>query len=252
MGEVTRHRRGCFPLAAQRHFLLLLAVFLLQGCASNQEVTNSDPYEPFNRKIFAFNEGLDRQVLSPLARGYRAVMPDFAEQGVRNFFANLRDFNSALNAVLQFRLEAAARSSGRFLVNSTWGLLGAYDVASELGIDPYHTDFGHTLAIWGSPSGPYLVAPAFGPLTARSGTGMVMDLVLSVQSATDDTVVRVALAGLEVVDYRADLSEAETLISGDRYLFIRDVFLQQRQALVSDGELQDSFSDFEEEFDWEE
>ena len=121
-----------------------------------------------------------------------------------------------------------------------------------MGIDPYRTDFGHTLAIWGVDSGPYLMVPLFGPRTLRSGTGYIFDTLVSAQSAIDSLPARVALSGLELVEDRADLVDTEVLIFGDRYIFIRDIYLQQREALMNDGEVEDSFSDYDEEFDWDE
>jgi phospholipid-binding lipoprotein MlaA len=237
-------------------FIRLLTLFVLlvfiQGCASSQQAGNSDPYENFNRKIFSFNDGLDRNVLAPVSRGYDAVMPGFAERGVSNFFANLYDFNGAINAVLQGRLLGAGQDSGRFLINSTVGMLGFIDVASEMGIPPYRTDFGHTLAIWGADAGPYLMIPFFGPRTVRSGTGYLVDTVASVQWGIDSFGTRAFLFGLEVIDTRAALGSAEELISGDRYIFVRDVYLQQREVFVNDGIVQDVFSDFDDEFDWDE
>ncbi len=129
---------------------------------------------------------------------------------------------------------------------------GATDIASEMRIRSYRTDFGHTLAIWGFNSGPYLMVPFFGPRTVRSGTGFVFDTVASVQWNIDDFRVRAALFALEVIDNRAALTDAEELITGDRYIFIRDIYLQQRAAFVNEGVVQDTFSDFDEEFDWEE
>ncbi len=240
-----------------RPFFLMFIVIGLQACAAkevvNQEARVVDPYESFNRKVFAFNDGLDRKVLAPVSRGYSAVMPDFVERGVSNFFANLYDFNGAINAVLQGRLLGVAQDSSRFVVNSTVGMLGLIDVASEMGIPPYRTDFGHTLAVWGADSGPYLMIPFFGPRTLRSGTGYLFDAFASVQQwQVESFAGRSGLLGLEVIHTRAALADAEELISGDRYIFIRDVYLQQREVLVNDGVVQDSFSDFEDEFDWDE
>jgi phospholipid-binding lipoprotein MlaA len=232
--------------------LIITLLLACTGCATAQQTANPDPFEGFNRGVFAFNDGLDRNIIAPVSRGYRAIIPGFMEYGVRNFFANLYDFNGAINAVLQGRFQEAAQNGGRFVVNSTVGLLGTVDIASEMQIAPYRTDFGHTLALWGFNSGPYLMVPFFGPRTVRSGTGFLFDTVASVQWGIDSFSVRAGLFALEVIDMRASLTEAEDLISGDRYIFIRDIYLQQREAFVNEGAVQDSFSDFEEEFDWEE
>jgi phospholipid-binding lipoprotein MlaA len=232
--------------------LIIALILLCTGCATAQETTGSDPFESANRNIFAFNDGLDRHIVAPVSRGYRAITPRFVERGVRNFFANLYDFNGVINAILQGRFVKAAQNGGRFVVNSTVGMLGTLDIASEMGVSPYRTDFGHTLAIWGFESGPYLMVPFFGPRTVRSGAGFMFDTVASVQWGIDSFRVRAALFALEVIDMRAALTDAEELITGDRYIFIRDIYLQQREAFVNEGVVEDSFSDYDEEFDWDE
>ena len=136
-------------------------------------------------------------------------------------------------------------------MNSTVGMFGFVDVASEMGIVPYRTDFGHTLAIWGFDSGPYLMVPFFGPRTVRSGTGTLFDTVASLQWQLDTTS-RNLLFALEVIDNRAAIAPAEDLITGDRYIFVRDAYLQQREYFVTGGAVQDTFSDFEDEFEWDE
>lgn len=227
--------------------LLLLAL----GTAPTVAESVADPFEPINRPIFVFNDAMDRWALRPIAKGYDAVMPQAAQRGVSNMFANLYDVTSALNAVLQWRWGGFARSSGRVLVNSTLGLAGIFDVATPLGIESYRTDFGQTLAIWGVPEGPYLMLPLFGPRTFRSGTGTLVDtFTLSVPPYLDDRAVRNAIWGVELVHGRARLLESDTLITGDRYIFIRDAYLQQRAVFVNDGEVVDEFSDFDE--GWEE
>ncbi|MCX2982077.1 VacJ family lipoprotein [Halieaceae bacterium IMCC14734] len=234
----------------------LSLVLATSACATAAETAPGDPYEAFNRKVFAFNDALDRNIIAPLSLGYRAITPNFAERGVRNFFSNLYDFNGTLNAIVQGRFPEAGRDGGRFVINSTVGMFGLVDVASEMGIAPYRTDFGHTLALWGMDSGPYIMVPFFGPRTVRSGTGFMVDTVASVQWSIDSFGVRAGLFSLEVIDNRAALTDAEQLISGDRYIFIRDIYLQTREAFVNDGVVQDTFSDFEDEFgdefDWDE
>lgn len=205
-----------------------------------------DPLEAINRPVFAFNDALDRWALKPVAKGYDYVVPQVAQRGVGNFLSNLYDVTSALNAVLQWRWEGAIQSTGRVLVNSTIGIAGLFDVATPLGIDPYRTDFGQTLALWGVPEGPYLMLPLFGPRTFRSGTGTLVDtFALSIPPHVDDNAVRNTIWGVELVHGRARLLDADTLISGDRYIFVRDAYLQQRKAFVNDGQVDDEFSDFD-------
>lgn len=233
-----------------RPTLGLLSLFLLAP-AMAQDTANPDPWESVNRPLFELNERLDQYFLKPTAKGYQAVMPDPAEKGVSNFFGNLRDANSTINAVLQGRSGGAARAGGRFLLNSTIGMLGLFDVASRMGVEPYRTDFGHTLSIWGLPSGPYLMVPLLGPRTVRSGTGTVFDALTSVEVSIDDVRLRNSMFGTELVNARAKLLRAEDLMSGDRYIFIRDAYLQQRRSLVNDGEVADDFSDFGDD-EWDE
>lgn len=237
-----------------RWILVVLLLSPCVGCAGAQTARgeqNVDPFEPANRVIFSFNDGLDRYVARPLAKGYRWVTPYFMQRGVRNFIANLYDANGAFNAVLQARFPEAGRSTGRFLINTTVGMLGLVDVASEMGVTPYRTDFGHTLAIWGFRPGPYVMVPFLGPRTVRSGTGFMVDTVASVQWQMDATT-RNALFALEIIDTRAALLGAEDLITGDRYIFIRDAYLQQREYFVNDGVVDDAFSNGDEDFDWDE
>ena len=230
--------------------LLILPLSLVQAQVIEEE-ENIDPLESINRPIFALNKGLDRFLVRPLAQTYHIVMPDIGERGVGNFFANLYDFNTAFNSLLQWELEGAMQSSGRFLVNSTAGFLGLIDVATPIGIRPYRTDFGHTLAVWGLDSGPYIMVPLFGPRTLRSGTGTIVDLYASPQIIVDNVRLRNTLLGLELIDGRARLLKAEQLLSGDEYIFVRDAYLQQRQVFVSGGIVEDSFSDFDDE-GWDE
>jgi len=232
-------------------YILVLVLVLPAIAPAQEQLKNPDPFESFNRGMFAVNDVLDRFMIRPLAKGYDWVTPDPIQRGVGNLFANMYDFNSAINGVLQWRWEGAAQSSGRFLVNSTVGLLGVFDVATRLGIRPYRTDFGHTLAIWGVDAGPYLMVPFFGPRTMRSGAGTIFDTYTSIPTYIDNVRLRNSLWGLELVDGRARLLNTEDLMSGDRYIFIRDAYLQQRETFVNDGVVQDDFSDFREEGEWE-
>ena len=244
------HRMTLYP----RILFIVLLLIVASGCATAQEepASNPDPLEGINRAVFAFNDNVDKYALAPVARGYKWVLPGFAERGVSNFFANLYDLNGALNAALQGRFRNMAQNSGRFVVNSTVGMFGFVDVASEMGIAPYRTDFGHTLAIWGVKRGPYLMVPFFGPRTARSAAGTAFDTVASLQWQVNDNVTRNWLFAVEIIDNRAALTAAEDLITGDRYIFIRDAYLQQREYFVSGGKAEDSFSDSVEDFEWEE
>lgn len=233
--------------------LLLLALALPAAVVvAEEEQRNVDPLEPFNRAMFSVNNNLDKYLIRPVAVGYDWVLPGFAKRGVGNMFANFYDFNSALNSVLQGRFAGAGQSGGRFLLNSTIGLVGLFDVATPMGVSPYRTDFGHTLSIWGFESGPYLMVPFFGPRTVRSGTGTIFDAYTSVPTYMPSVALRNSLWGLGLIDGRARLLEADELVSGDRYIFIRDAYLSNREAFVNDGVVTDTFSDFEEGEDFEE
>lgn len=231
--------------------IVLLILLSSPGVSLGEEDKNIDPLEAFNRPMFVFNDGFDKYLVRPIAVGYDFVMPDFAQAGVGNFLLNLLDANAAVNSVLQGKFGLAVQGSGRFLVNSTFGLLGLIDVATPMGIDKYRTDFGHTLAVWGVPSGPYIMVPLMGPRTFRSGAGSAVDAFASLTQAIDHVPTFNTLIAVDLVDIRAGLLRVDDLISGDRYIFVRDAYLQQRNQLTGDGVVDDSFSDFE-ETDWDE
>jgi phospholipid-binding lipoprotein MlaA len=210
-----------------------------------------DPFEPLNRRIFEFNEGADAILLKPVAEVYDSIIPAPMRQGFENIYDNLSDVNGALNATLQGRPQRAVNNSGRVLLNTTIGIFGLFDVASHMGIERYETDFGHTMARWGVPEGPYVMVPFLGPRTMRSGFGDGIDSFISAQDALFEDEVTWGARGWSSLEFRAQLLEAEELITGDRYVFIRDAYLQSREALVNDGVVVDSFSDFEDD-DWDE
>lgn len=232
--------------------LLSCAALALTLGATDVTQAASDPFESLNREILEFNDAADEAILRPIAVGYGSFVPEPMRQGLMNAYDNLTDVNGALNAVLQGRPAKATRNTGRVLINSTLGLLGLIDIASEMGIEPYETDFGHTLARWGAPEGPYVMVPFLGPRTFRSGIGDISDSFMSANDYLfDDDLVTWGSRGWRALEYRAGLLDAEELITGDRYIFIRDAYLQNRAALVSDGVVEDTFSDFEDE-EWDE
>ena len=234
-----------------RYLLAIVLLFPLTPLLAAEE-ENVDPWESTNRKIFAFNETLDKYILRPVAKGYDFVMPDAAQRGVGNFISNIYEFNSVFNSLLQGRLEGAAQSGGRLLVNTTLGILGFFDVATPMGIEPNVSDFGQTLAVWGVEPGPFVMLPVFGPRTVRSGVGYFVDTYTSIPALIEDREAAYVFWTVEVVDYRAGLLDADDLITGDRYIFIRDAYLQARRTYINGGVVEDSFSDFEEEGEWEE
>jgi len=222
----------------------------LAGAGSNVDARNDDPLEPINRPLFVVNDVIDRTVLKPVARSYERVVPQPAKSGVSNFFANLMDVTRSLNSLLQWRLGEAGTNVSRVALNSTLGMFGLFDVASDMGIERERTDFGQTLAVWGVPEGPYIMVPLIGPRTLRSGTGTVFDTLASPTAQVDQVAVRNSMFFLELISFRARLLESDQLISGDRYIFVRDAYLQQRRSFISGGEIQDDFSDYED--DWAE
>lgn len=234
---------------------LLLFILLLAGAPGVAEdaPVNKDPWEPFNRKMYVVNDTLDRWVLKPTAKGYKFIMPDFAEQGVTNFITNVYDFNSFFNSILQGEFAGSMNAGGRFLINSTLGLLGLVDVATQMGIEPFRADFGQTLAVWGVGSGPFVMMPVIGPRTVRSTVGYFADTYSSIPSLLNDNPIAWTFWTVEIIDYRARLLDAEDLMTGDRYIFLRDAYLQRREFFVTRGKVDDDFSDFDRSAeDWEE
>ncbi len=208
-----------------------------------------DPWIGMNRSLWSFNDGLDRMILRPIARGYRAIMPDLAEEGVSNFFDNLQVPGTALNQLLQGKPKQMINDVGRFAVNSTFGILGVFDVATKTGLPQHEEDFGQTLAVWGVPQGPYFMIPIRGPSTVTHAGGMFVDALTNPIRYIQNVRVRNVTYGLYFLDLRKRLLTAEVLISGDEYLFVRDAFLQRRDFLIRDGQFEDDpfmdFDDFE-------
>ena len=221
---------------------LLLGAVLLTGCATVANPDPRDPLESYNRSMTSFNEQVDAMVLEPVATAYKEVMPGPVRTGVSNFFANLGDVWSFVNNVLQLRGEAAASSFMRVNVNTFMGLGGLLDIASELGIDRYKQDFGLTLGRWGVGTGPYLVLPILGPSTVRDTFALPVDMKGNVVSYVDPVSARNSLYALRVVDTRANLLRASSVLDSaalDKYSFTRDVYLQVRshagEAQNADG-----------------
>ncbi len=210
---------------------LALGSLTLAGCASGPHANPRDPFEPYNRTVTDFNDGVDRAVLKPAADAYRVVVPSPVRTGVSNFFANLGDMWSFVNNVLQFRGSEAMDSLVRFNVNTVFGLGGVLDIASEMGIPRRKTDFGLTLGRWGVPTGPYLVLPLLGPSTVRDTAALPIDVQGNPLRDVDPVSARNQLYVLRVVDKRASLLAAGNVLETaalDKYSFTRDVFLRVR------------------------
>jgi phospholipid-binding lipoprotein MlaA len=205
-----------------------------------------DPYQNINRKVYAFNDVVDKNLLVPLVNVYENVTPNVVEKGVSNFFSNLSDMDNLLNHSLQLKPKKAAKDLGRLVINTTLGLGGLIDVASNLGIYQESEDFGQTLGYWGVNSGPYIVLPLLGPSTLRDASALVIDMNLSPIDRYDPVADDFYISALQVVDIRHRLGDFESLISGDPYIFMREAYLQRREHLIKDGAPgdDDDFDDF--------
>ncbi|HWV15187.1 MAG TPA: VacJ family lipoprotein [Cellvibrio sp.] len=210
-----------------------------------------DPWQGYNRAMFTFNNRVDRHLLKPLAKTYVRLTPAFFRQGVSNAFANILDVPNALNGVLQGKFSGAARDTGRVLVNTTLGLAGVLDVAQHMGLKAGDgEDFGQTLAVWGVGSGPYVVLPFIGPSTLRDSVALPVDWYTDPKAYIDYVPTANTVRGVSIINTRASYLQLEKTVSGDKYLFIRDIYLQRRNYLVNDGEVEDSFGADESDGDY--
>jgi phospholipid-binding lipoprotein MlaA len=212
--------------------LALTAVGLISGCATAPDRKPGDPFEPVNRAIFSFNDGVDRYIAVPVAKGYQKVTPQPLRTAVSNFFSNLGDLTNAANALLQLKITDATEDIMRFAFNSVFGIGGLLDWATPAGLPKHHQDFGLTLGHWGIPSGPYLVLPLFGPSTVRDSMGLVVDVKFNPLNYMEPAT-RNPLYVLQFVSTRSDLLGATDLLQQaalDKYSFVRDAYTQQRRA----------------------
>ena len=228
--------------------LMIGALLALGGCASTQNFANEsrdgpgarlDPWENWNRKVFAFNEGLDEKVLKPVATGYAKVVPQFVRKGVDNFFANAADGWSAVNNVLQGKPEPAFSDVVRFTTNTVLGFLGILDIASEFGLQHYYEDFGQTLGRWGFGAGAYIVWPLIGSSTVRETIALPLDRTASPSVYISNGSYQFGILWLQIINTRAKFLGASQVIDDialDKYAFIRDAYLQRRRSLVFDGD----------------
>lgn len=220
----------------------LLVLVGLAGCAQTQQAY--DPFEPVNRQIYSFNTFADRTVLRPAAVAYQTVIPQFLRTRVSNLFDNAGYPLVFVNQFLQGKFETGIQDTGRFVVNSTIGIAGLFDVATGLNLPRNNEDFGQTLGAWGLASGPYVMLPFLGPSTFRDGVGDIADYYGGLNSYIDHVPTRNVVNGIYFIDLRRRLLAAERLLSGDKYLFTKDAYLQQRQFEVADGKTEsDPFLD---------
>lgn len=219
--------------------LLLAALLALSGCATIDDSYRDprDPLESYNRAMHSFNDELDKAIIKPIAEGYRTITPKPVDRGITNFFTNLDDVTSAINNLLQFKLHRAASDVGRVLVNSTIGILGFFDVATNMDMPRYDEDFGQTMGAWGVGPGPYFVLPILGPSSIRDTFGLVADWYTDPVRYVKGDDWRYGLVGLRGIDTRADLLTASKVLDEaalDPYDFTRDAYLQKRRNDVYD------------------
>ena len=206
------------------------------GCATTAN-NPKDPYEGFNRAMFSVNEGIDI-VVKPVAQGYDAVAPLPVKAGVGNFFGNIADVWTGLNNFLQGKGGQGLSDVGRVLINTTIGIGGVFDVASEMGLEKHAEDFGQTLGTWGVGDGPYMYWPIIGPRTTRDTFGWAVDSYVDPVMRVDDVALRNSLAGVRFIDLRASLLPSDNVVEQaafDKYNYIRDAYLQNRRSAVFDG-----------------
>jgi phospholipid-binding lipoprotein MlaA len=222
----------------------LLLSWVVSGCAT-PPTHNYDPFEKFNRGVFAFNDGVDQMVIKPIAKAYKTIVPSPIDNGVTNFFSNIDDIVVVVNGLFQLKFKQAASDTGRLLINSTVGLLGFIDVATDIGLPKHDEDFGQTLGYWGVNSGPYIVLPILGPSSARDAVGLGTDLLFdptfyyAASPTTEAGQAILAGGAVRGVDKRADLLGLEKVLETaalDKYAYFRDAYLARREYLVYDGD----------------
>ncbi|CAH0990520.1 Intermembrane phospholipid transport system lipoprotein MlaA [Sinobacterium norvegicum] len=234
---------------------LLLSTLTTVHANSAIDANPADPWEGMNRAIFTFNDIGDRYFLRPIASGYHFLLPDPVERGVSNMFSNTYEVVTIVNDLLQLKFVELGHDSSRLVINTTIGIVGVFDVASRLGFQRRQEDFGQTMAYYGMPSGPYLVLPFWGSTTVRDGIGLIPDAYAApIIGSINHVPTRNVVYATNIVSRRAGVLDVEKLISGDRYSFIRDAYLQRREWLINDGQVVDNFGeedfdDFDDDFD---
>ena len=242
----------------RNHFILnaksiLLILFLVSsGCATTKNQSNDfnpeDPYEKSNRKVFEFNNRIDKLFLRPVTDFYDSATPEFAQTSITNFFSNLDDIGISFNNFLQGNIVDSMSDITRFFINSIFGLGGFFDVASEIGLEKHSEDFGQTLGKWGAKPGPYLMLPFLGPSTTRDAFTFVGDTALAPTLSLDDSEARLGLISLDLINTYSAFTGIADIESQDQYAFLRDAYLDRRKFEVNDGLSEEDLSqdeDFE-------
>lgn len=243
-------------------FVMPLSSFLLAGLLTGCATTTAsvydqrDPWQNWNRNVQVFNDNVDDYVMKPVAKGYRWVMPSFADRGVSNFFSNIDDIGVTINDLLQFKLTQTGSDGARFIVNTVAGIGGLVDVATMIELPKHNEDFDQTLGVWGVPIGPYLVLPFLGPSSPRGVGGLVGDAAMNPLTYINSAFITGGLFALNAVDKRSDNLSTEKIATEaavDRYDFFKNAYLQQRRYWVLDGNVpEEEELDLDMEFDDEE
>ena len=226
--------------------ILLLTSFISSSIFSDQ---NNDPFEKVNKLTHQMNDELDKVVAKPVAKLYKKVTPDIIEIGLSNSISNIEDISIGINNILQGKIKDGLSDFTRFTVNSTFGLMGLFDIASDMGLEKHNEDFGQTVAVWGVPHGPYIVLPGLGPSSLRDSLSLIPDAILSPSLLFSDDRTIYGIKGVDLLITRADLLGIDVLIVGDEYLFMKDAYFQNREYDIKDGLVEDDFDTFD---DWEE
>ena len=231
-------------------FLKWLAVLVLAltlgACATTgqngstpSKTVKADPWEPMNRAVFSFNETLDEYLIKPVTKAYRAVVPEVVRTAISNVFSNIGDIYTAVNNLLQGKPKEAVSDLGRVVINTTMGVFGIFDIATDAGLEKHKEDFGQTLGVWGVGSGPFVVLPVLGPSTVRDTAGWVVDIKTDLLiNQVDDVGVRNSITGVRIVDARSRFLDTEGIVEEaafDKYSFIRDAYLARRKNMIYDG-----------------
>ena len=228
-----------------KFFYLLIFIFYISDISANEI---NDPYENLNRKTYQFNENLDEKIAKPIAEIYSKFPPPI-KSGVTNFFNNLEEVDTFINQLLQGKPKKSLNDLTRFIINSTIGLAGFIDVASKIGLERHEEDFGQTLGVWGVGQGPYIMLPVLGPSTLRDTLSRPVSSFLSVTFHMTEADVNIALKSIDAIETRERLLEVESLLSGDKYSFVKDAYIQSINYEVKDGiDVVDEFIDDMDDF----
>jgi len=228
-----------------KFFYLLIFIFYISDISAKEI---NDPYENLNRKTYEFNENLDEKIAKPIAEIYSNFPPPI-KSGVTNFFNNLEEVDTFINQLLQGKPKESLNDLTRFIINSTIGLAGFIDVASKIGLERHEEDFGQTLGVWGVGQGPYIMLPVLGPSTLRDTLSRPVSSFLSVTFHMTETDVNIVLKSIDAIETRERLLEVESLLSGDKYSFVKDAYIQSINYEVKDGiDVEDEFIDDMDDF----